>query len=159
MDKREFAQAIAPVAEYYGRNLTDAAVAVYYRAAKHLDLELFEHLLEQHISDPAQGKFFPQFAHLLDQAGNEEDVARQAAIAFDHNPKIDGTGWFDANQESKAQTDARRKRYIALQIERWKKSTPLKRLADSPRLPESLRISAEKALEHSPNLKLEARNG
>ncbi|KZZ72372.1 hypothetical protein A3765_28610 [Oleiphilus sp. HI0130] len=159
MNKHEFISVIAPLAEYYGRNLTDAAIAVYYAAARDIDLATFEHLAQCHVADPEHGMFFPTLAHLLAQTGSEKDVTRLAGEAFDKFPDIDGTSSFERNQEKKFDTEARRKKYIASQVLRWKNLTPIERIAESVMLPKALRNGAITMLENQSQTKLGGSNG
>ncbi len=134
MNKNEFKQSIALVAEYYSKTLTDGLVAVYFDNVSDLPIEVFDLLLKKHIASE-QGKFWPTFSHLLEQAGTESDEATRAGIEFDKNTGIDGTGHFDRNQETQFKTAERRKRYIKSQQLAWKKTTPAEKLATSILLP------------------------
>lgn len=142
MNKKEFLETIVPVAEYYGRAMSEAAFAVYYESCKHLNRATFDHLVRAHIADPDHGRYFPTFSHLVAQAGDEKDIARQAGVAFDDRPNIDGTGWFDVQQESKSDRDARKRRYVARCVDEWKGRSAIERIAHSSRLPDNLKQHA-----------------
>lgn len=135
MNKTEFIEIIAPLAEYYGKTLTDAAVMVYFQASKEIDANAFQHLINLHMGDPDQGKFFPTLAHLAGQASDEKTVTRQAGIEFDTNPRADGSSTFDIQQESKYQLDIRRKRFIANVVEEWSAASTVERIACSEKIP------------------------
>tara|TARA_R110002049_G_scaffold282589_2_gene462421 strand:- start:3268 stop:3747 length:480 start_codon:yes stop_codon:yes gene_type:complete len=139
MKKSEFVKIIFPVCEYYGRTLSESATTLYFEAAKDIDAKAFEFLINSHIADPDQGKFFPTLAHVTAQASSESDIKMQAAIEFDSNPKIDGISTFDFQKETKEQEDARRRKYIANVVDGWKGSTSLERIAYSEKVPESLK--------------------
>ena len=132
MNKNEFIKVLLPTAEYYSKVLTDGLIEVYYHQAKDLDFELFGLLVKNHIADSDQGRFWPTFAHLTAQAGNEKDIATQAGIDFDKNPKIDGTCSFDIRNENTIKTASRRKNWIEREVLEWKKTTPIERLTNSP---------------------------
>jgi len=135
MNKSEFIEIIIPLAEYYGKTLTDAAMMVYFEAAKFIDALAFQHLVKMHMTDPDQGKFFPTLAHIVGQASDEKTVSRQAGIAFDKNPKIDGTSGFDVKKESKQQLETRRRHWIASQSDDWKSASAIERIAFSEKIP------------------------
>lgn len=146
MTKTDFVKIIAPVAEYYGRTLSDAALQVYYEAAKEISAQAFEHLVRMHIAHPEQGRFFPTLAHVAAQAGEESDIARQAGIDFDNEPNIDGTGWFDCNHETKHDREQRRRKYIAKCVDQWRSAPALERIAHSENIPIRYRTPMLKAI-------------
>lgn len=144
MNKAEFIKTIIPIAEYYSKNLTDGLVEVYFQQAEELTVEVFDRLLKNHLAS-GQGKFWPTFSHILDQAGTESDIATRAGIDFDKNNAIDGTSSFDRQREKEFDTKQRRKIYIEGQKLEWKKTTPIQRLANSvllPNLSNDLRIES-----------------
>lgn len=139
MNKTEFTKIIFPICEYYGKTLSDAAIALYFDAAKEIDSSAFEHLVKLHLADPDQGKFFPTLAHIVSQASNETDIKRQAAIDFDKNPRIDGTSPFDLQKETRDQREARRRKFITEIVDDWKDASMLERVAYSERVPAHLK--------------------
>lgn len=147
MTKTEFLKIILPLAEYYhGKTMQDAVAEVYYRAAKDLPADVFEALIKMHIADPDQGRFFPTFAHVIAQAGTEPDIAAHAGIAFDKKPGIDGTGSFDCQNESQHTRSTRRARYVQRVVAQWKESSAVEKMANSPRLQESLKLEMRNAV-------------
>lgn len=139
MKKTDFVKIIFPLCEYYGKTLSDAAIALYFEAAKDIDTQAFEYLVKLHLADPDQGKFFPTLAHIVGQASNETDIKRQAAIEFDENPRIDGTSPFDLQKESRDHLEARRRKYISEVVDDWKDSSMIERIAYSDRVPVQLK--------------------
>lgn len=128
MKRENFARIITPVFEYYARQVTDAAIAVYFEAIKELDEKTFEQCLWRHVRDPNQGQFFPTAAHIVAQICNDATISARLNSNFDSDPCIDGTSRFDAARESHTQRDIRRKRYIAKCLDQVK-SMPLQKRA------------------------------
>ena len=144
MKKLEFTEILLPITELYGRVLSPAALQIYFEDVEFLTPEQFKVLLKNHRASE-QGKFWPTFSHLLEQAGTESDVATRAGIDFDKNNGIDGTPSFNRQRETEFDTKHRRKIYIEGQKLEWKKTTPIKRLANSvllPNIPSDLRIES-----------------
>lgn len=156
MKKIEFVKIIAPVAEYYGRTLTDAAIMLYFEEAKQIQAEAFEYLIRMHIRDPEQGAFYPTLAHVLSQAQNKTEIARIAGIAFDQDSSIDGTGRFDRNSETKQQLEIRRKHYVDRQVQLSAKRNPAEIVAYSPNVPIELKREMLVAIQMDHKKKLES---
>ena len=124
MNKEQFLKIMLPTGEYYGKKITDGLINVYFNQVKEINCALFEALVKNHMADPEQGQFWPTFAHLIKQVGNESDIATQAGIDFDGDSTVDGSLSFDRQRETTIQTAQRRKRYIDSQKLEWKKLTP-----------------------------------
>ena len=142
MTRDEFVSIIMPVSEYYSRPLGDAAIEVYYSAAKEIPAAAFEFLVKRHMNDPVNGKYWPTLAHVLAQASDQSDIEREAAIEFENNPKIDGTGWFDLNQETRHQRELRKRQYIIKRVTGWQNASMIERIAHCERIPLSARKPA-----------------
>lgn len=155
MNSIEFSKIIGPVAEYYDRNLSESAVAVYFQLVKDLDAEAFQHMINLHMTDPEQGMYFPTMAHLTAQVSTSKDVIREAGIAFENNPQIDGTGGFDLNRESAYDREQRKRAYIDTQVNEWKSASVLERIGYSDRVPDNLKGELLMKLGHNRNKLLE----
>lgn len=139
MNRQEFVQVMIPVAQYYTKELTDSLIKIYYAQASELSVEAFEYLINMHMKDPDQGRFFPTFAHLIAQGGTEDDIKVEAKKIFDNNPCIDGIGSYQAKLESIDKRNARRSAYIRSYVSEWKECTSLEKLAFSKRIPDNIK--------------------
>ena len=63
--KRAFAAILQPVLEYYGANLTPAAIDVYWRHLQHVQPDDLQAMLDDHIRDTERGRWMPRVADLL----------------------------------------------------------------------------------------------
>lgn len=121
MDFREFANAINPVAEYYGRSLGEQPARIYFAVVKPLDVATFRQALLAHIADPNQGKYWPTAAHVLDQVAGEDGERERLFREFDGDPLIDGTRSHDARMETIEQRKQRRERYVKSSLATWRR--------------------------------------
>jgi hypothetical protein len=139
MNKTDFVKIIFPVAEYYGRTLSEMAITLYYEAAKEIDAPVFEHLIKMHLSDPDQGRFFPAFAHVVAQASSEASTRIEAGAEFDSNPMIDGADSFRVKNESIEGRETRKRAFISNVLNDYRNASVVERIAYSDKVPESLK--------------------
>lgn len=127
-----------PVAEYYSKEMPECLIKIYYEQAKELSVECLEFLISMHMKDPDQGRFFPTFAHLLAQAGTENDIKAEAHKAFDKNPCIDGVCSYEVRHESIDKRNLRRSAYIRNYVSDWKDCSEIEKISFSTRIPEEI---------------------
>src|SRR5690606_5093902 len=84
-DKPRFVTVLAGVAEYYGRDLSEGVIGLYWQGLKQYDLRAVEKALWDHTQNPDSGQFMPKIADVTrNLQGRTTD---QASIAWS---KVDG---------------------------------------------------------------------
>lgn len=61
-DKVCFAELLTGIADYYGRELSNAAIGLYWRGWEQYDIADVERALWQHTQNPDAGQFMPKIA-------------------------------------------------------------------------------------------------
>jgi hypothetical protein len=145
VNKEQFLKIILPTASYYSKEMPSELITIYFNQAHEIDAEAFEFLINQHMKDSDQGRFFPTFAHLIAQAGTESQIKVEAGRLFEKNPLIDGYSSYDAQRESVEKRESRKRRFVSEYLEDWKDSTPIEKIAFSEKIPESYKIESVQA--------------
>lgn len=127
MNKREFSEALAVVADYYGKALTTTAISVYYDLASHMDAKVFQELVKRHMKDSEHGMFFPTYAHLINQAANKNQLKLDAEKIFDSNPR-QGISTFDFQRETTEKRDSRRLAFIRNYVSEFESLSDVEKL-------------------------------
>jgi len=79
-DKKRFAALITGVADYYGKELSNGVISLYWQGLKQYDIEAVEKALWEHTQNPDNGQFMPKIADVTrSMQGRTQD---QAAIAW-----------------------------------------------------------------------------
>jgi len=79
-DKKRFATLLAGIADYYGRELSNGVIALYWQGLQHIDIEAVEKALWDHTQNPDAGQFMPKIADVVRSLqGRTQD---QAALAW-----------------------------------------------------------------------------
>lgn len=129
MNFEKFRDAMFALGVNYNREITDNHLKLYWAQFKDFSDEDFQVAVNDHMTDPEQGKFWPTVAHLmLSLCGCEMDVRVAAATAFDNNPRIDGCASFDASHETHQMRELRKKRFIESASRDWRHSTNQEKL-------------------------------
>lgn len=75
----EFMKLLAGVHDFYGKDLTEFAVSVWWQACKECDLSQVSRAFSDHLMDATDGKWMPKPADLVRQLkGTKEDRSRLA---------------------------------------------------------------------------------
>src|ERR1700722_10096887 len=79
-DKKRFATLLAGIADYYGKELSNGVIALYWQGLQAYDIEAVEKALWEHTQNPDAGQFMPKIADITrTMQGRTQD---QAAIAW-----------------------------------------------------------------------------
>lgn len=79
-DKKRFATLLSGVADYYGKELSNGVISLYWQGLQQYDIEAVEKALWDHTQNPDNGQFMPKIADLTRaMQGRTQD---QAAIAW-----------------------------------------------------------------------------
>lgn len=117
MTLEEIAKAANFLCLAYNRQLSDQLLELMQDDFGKWDYQQFMELVQAHRRDPERGRFFPSLADMrYQQIGDRAQAKAAAEVAFDNNPRIDGTTSFDANQESQFKRDARKRAYVSSQV-------------------------------------------
>lgn len=117
MTREETVQAATFLCLAYNRQLSEPLLELMLADFGGWDYQQFMSAVQAHRNDPERGRFFPSLADMrYQQIGDRAQAKAAAEVAFDNNPRIDGTTSFDANQESQYKRDARRRSYVAGQV-------------------------------------------
>jgi hypothetical protein len=61
-DKSRFATLLCGVADYYGRELSNGVIGLYWQGLAHIDIDAVEKALWEHTQNPDAGQFMPKIA-------------------------------------------------------------------------------------------------
>lgn len=79
-DKKRFATLLCGIADYYGKELSNGVIALYWQGLQSVDIEAVERALWEHTQNPDAGQFMPKIADVTRALqGRTED---QAALAW-----------------------------------------------------------------------------
>lgn len=79
-DKKRFATLLAGIADYYGKELSNGVIALYWQGLQHIDIEAVEKALWEHTQNPDAGQFMPKIADVVRALqGRTQD---QASLAW-----------------------------------------------------------------------------
>lgn len=91
-DKHEFAALMAALGDYYGRELSDAVIGMYWQGLEHYDIAAVREALNRHMHNPDTGQFFPKIADISRMlAGTTQDAALVAWAKVDQAVRRIGT--------------------------------------------------------------------
>jgi hypothetical protein len=83
-DKREFAALMAALGDYYGRELSDAVIGMYWQGLERYDIAAVREALNRHMHNPDTGQFMPKIADISRMlAGTTQDAALVAWAKVD----------------------------------------------------------------------------
>lgn len=79
-DKKRFATLLSGIADYYGKELSNGVISLYWQGLLSYDIEAIEKALWDHTQNPDNGQFMPKIADITRaMQGRTQD---QAAIAW-----------------------------------------------------------------------------
>ena len=79
-DKKRFATLLSGIADYYGKELSNGVIGLYWQGLHQYDIEAVEKALWEHTQNPDSGQFMPKIADVTRMLqGRTQD---QAAIAW-----------------------------------------------------------------------------
>lgn len=91
-DYDAFTSMLDAVAEYYGRPLSTAMVAIYWQGLKDLELSTVRQALTQHVQNPDTGQYMPKIADIRKMiGGTTHDAALVAWTKVDQAVRSVGT--------------------------------------------------------------------
>jgi len=83
-DKPEFAALMAALGDYYGRELSDAVIGMYWQGLERYDIAAVREALNRHMQNPDTGQFMPKIADVARMlAGTTQDAALVAWAKVD----------------------------------------------------------------------------
>lgn len=92
MDKREFAALMAALGDYYGRELSDAVIGMYWQGLERYEIAAVREALNRHMQNPDSGHFFPKIADIARMlGGTTQDAALVAWAKVDQAVRRVGT--------------------------------------------------------------------
>ena len=68
-DRLGFAELLKGVYDFYGRDLSDASITLWWEATKQFDLDVIRKALGQHVMNPDTGQFIPKPADVVKMMG------------------------------------------------------------------------------------------
>lgn len=78
-DQTRFAAAFTGIQEYYGREVSDTVMEMYWRGLAAFDISIVERAFQQHVMTAEAGRFFPKLADLVQwiegSAGDKAQLA------------------------------------------------------------------------------------
>lgn len=91
-DKHEFAALMAALGDYYGRDLSDAVIGMYWQGLERYDIAALREALNRHMHNPDTGQFFPKIADISRMlSGTTQDAALVAWAKVDQAVRRVGT--------------------------------------------------------------------
>ena len=79
-DKKRFATLLTGIADYYGKELSNGVIALYWQGLQHIDIEAVEKALWEHTQNPDAGQYMPKIADVVRALqGRTQD---QASLAW-----------------------------------------------------------------------------
>lgn len=91
-DKHEFAALMTALGDYYGRELSDAVIGMYWQGLERYDIAAVREALNRHMHNPDTGQFFPKIADISRMlAGTTQDAALVAWAKVDQAVRRVGT--------------------------------------------------------------------
>jgi len=116
MNQQEIAKAANFLCLAYNREISNPLLELMMSDYADWEYPKFMEAAQTHRGDPQRGRFFPSLADMQYQIiGDRSQAKAKAAIDFDNNPLIDGTGKYQADRETYPQRDGRKRSYIARQ--------------------------------------------
>lgn len=91
-DKPDFAGLMVSIGEYYGREVSDNLIGMYWQGLQHYDLAAVRDALNRHVANPDSGQFMPKIADISKMlAGTTQDAALRAWAKVDQAMRRVGT--------------------------------------------------------------------
>jgi len=91
-DKPEFAGMMVSIGEYYGREISDGLMGMYWQGLQHYDLAAVRDAMNRHVANPDSGQFMPKIADISKMlAGTTQDAALRAWAKVDQAVRRVGT--------------------------------------------------------------------
>jgi hypothetical protein len=91
-DKPDFAGLMVSIGEYYGREISDGLMDMYWHGLQHYDLAAVRDALNRHVSNPDSGQFMPKIADITKMlGGTTQDSALRAWAKVDQAVRRVGT--------------------------------------------------------------------
>jgi len=91
-DKPAFAAMMASLGEYYGRDVSDGLIGMYWQGLRHYDLAAVRDALNRHVANPDSGQFMPKIADIAKMlGGTTQDAALRAWAKVDQAVRHLGT--------------------------------------------------------------------
>lgn len=91
-DKPEFAGLMVSIGEYYGREISDGLIGMYWQGLRHYDLAAVRDAINRHVANPDSGQFMPKIADIGKMlAGTTQDAALRAWAKVDQAARRVGT--------------------------------------------------------------------
>lgn len=91
-DKPDFAGLMVSIGEYYGREISDGLIGMYWQGLQHYDLAAVRDALNRHVANPDSGQFMPKIADIAKMlGGTTQDSALRAWAKVDQAVRRVGT--------------------------------------------------------------------
>jgi len=91
-DKQRFANVLCGVADYYGKELSNATIGLYWQGLQQFDVTDVERALWEHTQNPDAGQYMPKIADLVRTLqGRTQDQAALAWSKVDNAVRTVGT--------------------------------------------------------------------
>lgn len=91
-DKPAFAHLIAMLGEYYGREISEGLIGMYWQGLEEYDIEAIRDALNRHMRNPDTGSFMPRIADITRMLhGSTQDSALRAWAKVDKAVRHVGT--------------------------------------------------------------------
>lgn len=83
-DKPAFAAMMASLGEYYGREIGEGVIGMYWQGLQHYDLAAVRDAMNRHVANPDSGQWMPKIADISKMlAGTTQDAALRAWAKVD----------------------------------------------------------------------------
>lgn len=83
-DFEMFCEMLRGVYSYYGKDLSDATIDIWWGGCKHIELQAFRDALNRHVMNPDTGQFVPKIADVVKMSeGSTGDSAARAWTLVD----------------------------------------------------------------------------
>lgn len=83
-DKLAFAKTLAALGEYYGREISDGLISIYWNGLYNYDLAAIHEAINRHMRNPESGQFMPKIADMVKMLeGSTGDAALLAWTRVD----------------------------------------------------------------------------
>lgn len=79
-DKKRFATLLSGISDYYGKELSNGVISLYWQGLQQYDLDAVEKALWEHTQNPDNGQFMPKIADVV--RGMQGRTQDQAALAW-----------------------------------------------------------------------------
>ena len=91
-NKREFAEMMISLCEYYSRTASDSIIEMYWQGLARYDIQAVREAFNRHVANPDSGQFIPKIADVAKMlGGTSQDAALQAWAKVDKAVRGIGT--------------------------------------------------------------------